>query len=53
MEMCKYLFKFDNIQISNLEVPTGNPLLIDIDRNQKIKSCKYLDQERAKDLLIF
>ncbi len=51
--LCKYLFKFDNIQISNLEVPTGNPLLIDIDRNQKIKSCKYLDQERAKDLLIF
>ena len=51
--LCKYLFKIDEIQISNLEIPTGNPLLIDINENQKIKSCKYLDQNRAKDLLIF
>jgi 2,3-bisphosphoglycerate-dependent phosphoglycerate mutase len=51
--LCKYLFKLDKIQISNLEIPTGNPLLIEIDKNQNIKSCKYLDQGRAKDLLIF
>jgi len=51
--LCKYLFKIDEIQISNLEIPTGNPLLIDIDENQKIKSCKYLDQDRAKNLVIF
>ena len=51
--LCKYLFKLDKLQISNLEIPTGNPLLIEIDKNQNIKSCKYLDQDRAKDLVIF
>ena len=51
--LCKYLFKLDKIQIFNLEIPTGNPLLIEIDKNQNIKSCKYLDQDRAKDLVIF
>ena len=51
--LCKYLFKIDEKQISKLEIPTGNPLLIDIDENQKINNCKYLDQDRAKDLLVF
>ena len=51
--LCKYLFKLDNIQISDLEIPTANPLLIKIDEGQKIKNCKYLDQDRAKDLVIF
>jgi len=51
--LCKYLFNLDEIQISNLEIPTGNPLLIEIDENQTIKNCKYLDQNRAKDLVIF
>ena len=51
--LCKYLFKLDKIQISSLEIPTGNPLLIKIDEGQKIESCKYLDQDRAKDLVVF
>jgi 2,3-bisphosphoglycerate-dependent phosphoglycerate mutase len=51
--LCKYLFKLDNIQISNLEIPTGNPLQIEIDKSQKVKSCKYLDRVRAKDLVVF
>ncbi len=51
--LCKYLFKLDENQISKLEIPTGNPLLLEIDKNQKINSCKYLDQDRAKDLLVF
>ena len=51
--LCKYLFKIDDLKISNLEIPTGNPLLIEMDVNQKIKSCKYLDPDRAKDLLVF
>ena len=51
--LCKYLFKLDEIKISNLEIPTGNPLLIEIDKNQDIKNCKYLDNDRAKDLVIF
>ncbi len=51
--LCKYLFKLDEKQISKLEIPTGNPLLINLDENQKITNCQYLDQDRAKDLLIF
>ena len=51
--LCKYLFKLDEGQISKLEIPTGNPLLIYIDKDQKITTCKYLDQARAKDLVIF
>jgi 2,3-bisphosphoglycerate-dependent phosphoglycerate mutase len=51
--LCKYLFKLDENQISKLEIPTGNPLLITLDDNKKITDCKYLDDERAKDLVIF
>ena len=50
--LCKYLFILDNTQISKLEIPTGNPLLIEFENN-KISKCKYLDKERAKDLLVF
>jgi 2,3-bisphosphoglycerate-dependent phosphoglycerate mutase len=51
--LCKYLFKLDENQISKLEIPTGNPLLININENNKITDCKYLDSERAKDLVGF
>ncbi len=51
--LCKYLFKLDENQITKLEIPTGNPLLVEIDGKQKICSCKYLDQDRAKDLVVF
>ena len=50
--LCKYLFKLDNNLISKLEIPTGNPLVIKFDNN-KIIECKYLDKERANDLLVF
>ena len=51
--LCKYLFKLDNIQISKLEIPTGNPLLIELSENYKIQKCEYLDRERAKNLIVF
>ena len=51
--LCKYLFKLDESQVSKLEIPTGNPLLIDLDKTNKVISCKYLDSERAKDLVVF
>ena len=51
--LCKYLFKLDNDQISKLEVPTGNPLVIKLKKDFQIESCGYLDEDRAKDLLIF
>ena len=51
--LCKYLFDLDNGEISKLEIPTGNPLLIELSNEKKITSAKYLDSDRAKDLLVF
>ena len=51
--LCKKLFGLDNIQISSLEIPTGNPLVIELNPSSKIIKCEYLDKERAKDLLVF
>ena len=51
--LCKNLFKLDDIQISELEIPTGNPLIIEFNSQNKIILCEYLDKERAKDLLVF
>jgi len=51
--LCKFLFDLDNKQISSLEIPTGNPLIIEFEQDMKIKNCEYLDKERAKDLLVF
>ena len=51
--LCKYLFNLDNAVISKLEIPTGNPLLIEVNRDKKVLSAKYLDSGRAKDLLVF
>tara|TARA_B100001057_G_scaffold170854_1_gene171676 strand:+ start:572 stop:1285 length:714 start_codon:yes stop_codon:yes gene_type:complete len=51
--LCKYLFNLDNNQITSLEIPTGNPLIIKFGENLKISECKYLDKERSKNLLVF
>ncbi|WP_440678691.1 2,3-bisphosphoglycerate-dependent phosphoglycerate mutase [Candidatus Pelagibacter sp. HIMB1611] len=51
--LCKYLFNLDNDEISKLEIPTGNPLLIEVNGDKKVLSAKYLDSDRAKDLLVF
>ena len=51
--LCKNLLKLDNKKIVNLEIPTGNPLVIKLDVNLKIIACYYLDKDRAKDLLVF
>ena len=51
--LCKFLFKLDNKKISSLEIPTGNPLLIKLTSKQEIIECKYLDKDRAKNLIIF
>ena len=51
--LCKYLFNLDNDATSKLEIPTGNPLLIEVNGDKKVLSAKYLDSDRAKDLLVF
>ena len=51
--LCKYLFNLDNDVISKLEIPTGNPLLIEVNGDKKVLNAKYLDSDRAKDILVF
>ena len=51
--LCKYLFDISNEEISKLEIPTGNPLILKFDENYKLLNAKYLDKERAKDLIKF
>ena len=51
--LCKNLFNLDNDQISNLEIPTGNPLVLEFNFEFKIIRCEYLDKQRAKNLVIF
>jgi 2,3-bisphosphoglycerate-dependent phosphoglycerate mutase len=45
--LCKYLFKISNQKIIDLEIPTGNPLIIEF-KNLQIKKYYYLDKVRAK-----
>ena len=51
--LCKYLFNLDNKEISKLEIPTGNPLLMKFNDENKVLNSEYLDSERAKDLLVY
>ena len=51
--LCKFLFKISDKKISLLEIPTGNPLLIELNSKQEVIRYMYLDKNRAKDLLFF
>ena len=51
--ICKYLFNLADNEISKLEIPTGNPLLINFNKKNEIIKCNYLDKERARDLIAF
>lgn len=46
----KLLFHVPDDKIVGVEIPTGNPLLIDLDGALKVKSARYLDEGRAQPL---
>lgn len=46
----KHLFAVSDDGIIDVEIPTGNPLLIDLDASGKVRSARYLDEARAKPL---
>jgi len=46
----KHLFKVPDSEITEVEIPTGDPLLIDLDAALNVKSARYLDPARAKPL---
>ena len=47
----KKIFNISNKKINLLEIPTGNPLLIDFDNNGKLLNAKYLDASRKKEII--
>lgn len=46
----KHLFNVSDADIIGVEMPTGNPLLIELDPALKPKSARYLDEGRAEKL---
>jgi 2,3-bisphosphoglycerate-dependent phosphoglycerate mutase len=46
----KHLFTVPDDRIVSLEIPTGNPLLIDLDGAGKPRQARYLDAARAQEL---
>ena len=49
--LCKYLFNISDQKINELEIPTGNPLVIEFDDIQKVKKYHYLDETRSKNIM--
>jgi 2,3-bisphosphoglycerate-dependent phosphoglycerate mutase len=46
----KHLFELDEAQIMDVEIPTGNPLVIELSETLVPLSASYLDAERAQAL---
>ena len=46
----KHLFGLADDQITEVEIPTGNPLLIELDDQLRPTSARYLDEGRAQPL---
>jgi 2,3-bisphosphoglycerate-dependent phosphoglycerate mutase len=49
--LCKKLFNISDQKINELEIPTGNPLVVEFDKNLKIININYLDQLRKKPII--
>ena len=50
--LCKKLFNISNEKINELEIPTGNPLVINLDEDLKVLNADYLDGNRKQKLII-
>ncbi|HTK35413.1 MAG TPA: 2,3-diphosphoglycerate-dependent phosphoglycerate mutase [Caulobacteraceae bacterium] len=46
----KHLFEVGENEIVGVEIPTGNPLVIELDANLRPLSARYLDESRAQPL---
>jgi 2,3-bisphosphoglycerate-dependent phosphoglycerate mutase len=49
--LCKKLFNISDHKINELEIPTGNPLIIEFDQVLKIQDIRYLDKSREKTII--
>ena len=48
--LVKHLFNVPDETITGVEIPTGNPLLIELDASLKPTGARYLDEARATEL---
>ena len=49
--LCKYLFNISDTKINELEIPTGNPLIIEFGNNLEVNKYYYIDESRAKTII--
>jgi 2,3-bisphosphoglycerate-dependent phosphoglycerate mutase len=49
--LCKKLFNISDQKINELEIPTGNPLVIEFNQKLELKDIQYLDKSRAKPII--
>ena len=49
--LCKKLFYISDQKINELEIPTGNPLVIEFDKDLKIIDINYLDKTREQTII--
>jgi len=50
--LCKKIFQISDDMIVKLEIPTGNPIHIQFEKNLQLKNYKYLDKARAKEFIV-
>ena len=50
--LCKKIFEISDNMIIKLEIPTGNPIHIELGENLSLISYRYLDQDRAKEIIV-
>jgi len=50
--LCKKIFNIADGSIAELEIPTGNPIHITFENDMSLSKYLYLDQKRAKKILI-
>ena len=50
--LCKKIFEISDDMITKLEIPTGNPIHIELEENLSLISYRYLDQDRAKEIIV-
>ena len=49
--LCKKLFNISDLKINELEIPTGNPLVVEFDKYLKIININYLDRSREREII--
>ena len=50
--LCKKIFEISDDMIVKLEIPTGNPIHIQFEKDLQLKGYKYLDKARAKEFIV-